>query len=94
MSPAEVDRQHGAERGTGSDAEEAGVGERVAEERLQRGAHDGEAAADERRDQHARQAHRPQDDLAHLAEGRGRADAGARRQRANDAAGDSGTLPG
>ena len=54
LRPAEVHGEHRAEGGTGPDAEEAGVGQRVAEERLQRGAHDREAAAHERRDQDAR----------------------------------------
>ncbi len=68
LPPAELHRQHRSQRGAGADAEQAGVGHRVAEDRLQRGPDDGEAAADERGEEHAGQPHRPQDRLAGGAE--------------------------
>ena len=61
LASPSVHGEHGPERGARADAEQARVGERVAEDGLQRRPDHGQAAADERGQQHARQAHRTQD---------------------------------
>ena len=55
LRPAQVHGEDRAEGGAGADPEEPGVGQRVAEERLQRGAHHREPPAHERRDEDARE---------------------------------------
>ena len=71
LRPAEVDGEDGAEGGARAHAEEARVRDRVAEERLQGRPDRRQAAAHQGGDEHAREAHRPQDHLAALGSGLG-----------------------
>jgi hypothetical protein len=85
VGPPRVHGDHGAEGGPRAHAEEAGVGERVAEERLQRGADHREPAAHEGGDEDPRESDRPEDHLAHLRERARAAEPGAGEGRAQDA---------
>ena len=63
---AEVEDEHGAERRAARGAEQPGLGERIAQQALQRGAAQAQRSADEQGEQRARQADLAQDDLRKL----------------------------